>query len=290
MSVLMLSAPFSWSDVVISNTAANTATNTAETPTIVKHYQSQERYRFGHQLLTLALSKIDQPFTVQPFTRHKINEGRGEVSLINGEFDVQWLSTSAYREQQLTAIKIPIYRGLIGLRLLLVKKENKDRISRIQTLQQLQQLTGGHGTHWADLPIYKANNLPVVSNANYEPLFLQLAADRFDYFHRGVNEIWDEYARHSKTLDIADNVMLFYPHPVYFFVNKDKPELADHLERGLKIALEDGSYKALFYNYHGESIRQAKLYKRKLIRLSNPTLPKNTPTIDTHWWLPTTLH
>ena len=206
--------------------------------------------------------------------------------VIAGKFDIQWMSTSNYREEQMTAIKMPIYKGILGLRLLLVKKRNKEHISQIKSLADLQKYTGGHGSHWGDLPVYKANALPVHTNANYEPLFLQLANERFDYFHRGLNEIWNEKERYDDSLDIADNIMLFYPQPVYFFVSKSNPKLAIDLETGLKIALEDGSYKMLFLEHHQDYIKKGSLKNRKLIRLINPILPINTPKIDTHWWLP----
>ena len=252
----------------------------------ITHYQSQSRYEFGHKLLVLALSKLKQPYAVNAFSDHHINEARGEKMVISGKFDIQWMSTSSFREEQMIPIKMPIYKGILGLRLLLVKIRNKKHISQIRSLADLQKYTGGHGSHWGDLPVYKANKLPVHTNANYEPLFLQLANERFDYFHRGLNEIWKEKQRYDDLLAVADNIMLFYPQPVYFFVSKSNPRLADELETGLKLALKDGSYKKLFLEHHQNYIKKGNLKKRGLIQLVNPVLPINTPKIDTSWWLP----
>jgi len=258
----------------------------AEQSYVVKHFQSQARYQFGHELLELALSKVDKKYTINAFDRYPINEARGEKMLINGDFDVQWLSTSAAREENLIPIKIPIYKGLLGLRLLLVKKQNKAKFSHIATVEDLRKYTGGHGSHWSDLSVYPANQLPVHTNSNYDSLFLQLANDRFDYFHRGLNEIWREYLKHKDKLEIADNVMLYYPHPVYYFVNKNKPELTNDIKKGLNIALNDGSYKALFFKQHGNNIEKGNLKSRTVITLVNPDIPKGTPKINTDWWLP----
>lgn len=257
---------------------------------VVKHYQSQARYAFGHKLLLLALSKLDKSYKIEAFTEYPINEARGEKMVLNGDFDLQWLSTTQPREDKMIAIKSPIYKGILGLRLLLVTKQRKQLLGQIRTLNDLQQYTGGHGSHWGDLPVYAANGLPVHTNANYEPLFLQLKDDRFDYFHRGLNEIWSEKEQYKETLDIADNIMLFYPQPVYFFVNKDRPKLAADLKAGLAKAQKDGSYKALFLDHHNDYIQKGNLNTRTLIRLNNPTLPANTPDIDTHWWLPKTFN
>jgi hypothetical protein len=267
----------------ISHTWANQPTNS-----LVTYYQSQARYDFGQKLLSLALSKSEQDYAIHAFIKYPINEARGEKMVVNGEFDVQWLSTSQEREDSMIAIKSPIYKGILGLRLLLVKKQRKAVLSQIKTLQELQQYKGGHGSHWGDLPVYAHNGLPVHTNTSYTPLFLQLADDRFDYFHRGLNEIWQEQNKYSETLNIADNVMLFYPQPVYFFVSKKRPKLAEELKIGLERAQHDGSYKALFLAQNSEYIQKAGFNNRTLIRLKNPTLPVNTPAIDTHWWLPKT--
>jgi hypothetical protein len=39
---------------------------------------------------------------------------------------------------------------------------------------------------------------------------------------------------------------LQYRQPVYFFVGRHRPELAERLERGLALAAADGSFDALF--------------------------------------------
>lgn len=184
------------------------------------------------------------------------------------------------------AVKVPIYQGLLGLRLLLVKPKLNTRISKVSQLDELQQFVGGHGTHWADLPVYAANNLKVVTSVKYEKLFELLINGRFDYFHRGINEVWEELDRYKDKLVIADNIMLYYPQPIYFFVSKHRPELASQLEQGLQLAIKDGSYKALFLANYQDIITRANLASRNLITLTNPTVPKDTPPIDTRWWMP----
>ena len=253
---------------------------------VVSHYQKQSRYDFGEQVLNLALSKLNIPYQIQTPSGPQLNEARGEVLVITGKLDLQWVSTSEKREQKMIAVKIPIYQGILGLRLLLTTLEKHALISQVKNLQQLQQYVGGHGTHWRDLPVYAANSLPVSTYINYDSLFRQLADDRFDYFHRGLNEIWKEQEKHSNNLKIAQNIMLFYPHPVYFFVNIHKPKLAQQIEQGLILALQDGSFKKLFLKEHQKFIDKGQLTKRHLIRLKNPVVPEDSPRLNTQWWLP----
>jgi len=261
----------------------------AQDKIIVKHYQTQSRYDFGISLLDLALSKLDQNYEIlTPYKDHElgINEARGEVEIIAGELDLEFMSTTARRQSLMIPVKIPVYRGLLGLRLLLIKPEMIPEMNNVKSLEALRPFIAGHGAHWGDLPVYEANDLKVMTNVHYEHLFKMLIAGRFHYFHRGVNEIWSELERYSEELLIADHIMLFYPHPVYFFIGKHRPELALQIEKGLKIAIEDGSYRKLFFEYFKNAINKAQLDKRTLIILDNPVIPKNTPSIDTSWWLP----
>jgi hypothetical protein len=159
-------------------------------------------------------------------------------------------------------------------------------LSSVEQVNQLKSFTGVHGQHWKDLPVYPANDLPVKALVSYDKMFTLLKEDHVDYFHRGLTEVWDEQKKHSDSLIIADKVMLFYKLPVYFFVTKLRPLLAVKLEKGLQIAISDGSYKKLFLKEYGDFIAKAKLEKRKLIILSYPKLPVNTPVIDVSWWAP----
>lgn len=255
-------------------------------PATIKHYQQQARYAYGAKLLDLANSKLDTPYEIIAPERQSMNEARGELEVIAGRLDLEWMSTNEARESQMIPIRIPIYQGILGLRLLLVTKEKHPDISKISSIRELRAYTGGHGKHWGDLPVYAANSLKVVTHVKYEKLFELLKIGRFDYFHRGVNEIWGELEAHQNELSIADNLMLFYPHPVYFFVSKHRPELAKQLELGLTRAIADGSFEQLFLATQSQYINQAKLENRSLIVLYNPTLPADTPCFQTNWWLP----
>lgn len=252
----------------------------------VKHYQQQDRYEFGLKVLDLALSKLNENYEIIGPKKQDINEARGELLVTSGMLDVEFISTTQNRESSMIPIKIPIYRGLLGLRLLLVKPEINTKIKHVDSLSKLQQFVGGHGEHWGDLPVYAANNLRVVTIVQYDNIFKMLKRGRFDYFHRGTSEIWSELARYSDDFVIADNIMLFYPHPVYFFVGKHRPDLAIQIEKGLDIALKDGSYQQLFLDHFKEIIIRSKLSSRQLITLTNPVVPEGTPPIDTSWWLP----
>jgi hypothetical protein len=196
------------------------------------------------------------------------------------------MSTTVERESKMIPIKIPVYGGLLGLRLLFGRDIMQNKLMSIQTLSDLQKFTGVHGLHLGDLPVYAENKLPVKPEVSYKHMFILLKKGRVDYFHRGLVEIWDEQRLNASSLSVVNNLMLFYSHPVYFFVSKHRPKLVKSLEDGLKIAIADGSLKAIFLEEYGEILKKAKLESRKLINLKNLVIPKNKPELDTSWSAP----
>lgn len=121
----------------------------------VSHFQSHSRYAYGEKLLNLALSKVSNNYEIKVFqpNNESLNEARGELEVIEGRVDIEWMSTTLDRESKMIAIKTPIYRGMLGLRLLLVHKEEHQMLSKLSNLEELQELTGGHGLHWKDITI-----------------------------------------------------------------------------------------------------------------------------------------
>lgn len=256
------------------------------------YFQTGNRYNYRIDLLKLAMDKTvesDGPYSIKPVAE-KMTQSRGIDFLGKGErVNVGFFPTNKERELRFLSVKIPLLRGLLGYRVSLIRKGDLEGFSRIDSLDQLKQrYLAGFGSQWADMKILQGNSIPVVGSAKYENLFKMLMRKRFDYFPRGINEAWSEAAeKHEAYPDMVVDpyIALYYPYPVYFFVNKKDAALADRIERGLRAALEDGSFKALFLRYHKALIQQADLKNRKMFLLNNSTLTEGTAHPDTEWWL-----
>lgn len=204
------------------------------------------------RLLKLALSKTEAshgPFTLEQFpalstTARYINDlKRGR------NIDLLWNLARTNSDRKLIRIPIPLLRGLNDHRVFLIREEDRQRFAGIATIDQLRKLRAGQGQHWVDTDVLRANDLPVTTSAHYELLFGMLEASRFDYFPRGLHEIWDEYEQHQdKGFAIEQTLMLHYPAEMYFFVNSKDRALAERIEAGLKLAAEDGSLDELFFS------------------------------------------
>ena len=259
-------------------------------PCTIRYFQQDARYAYRTALLQLVLDQTAEEGRCQlspQFTT--VMPDRGLALLQEGRIDVVSVPTTLRRERELRAVRFDILRGLLGYRVLLIRKQRQAEFAAVRSLAELRRFRLGLGSHWADLPLLQYNGFQVMATPRYESLFAMLARGRFDAFPRGVNEAWQELAEQQGTfpdLRVEPTLALYYPWPVYFFVRRDNQPLADRLHRGLMRAQADGSLQRLFMEHHGNLLQQANLAKRRLLFLSNPGLPPGTPKADTSWWLP----
>ncbi len=200
--------------------------------------------------------------------------------------NVIWNSTSTELEQRFLPIRIPLRKGLLGYRICLIARENQNKIDQIKTLDDLKKFTIGQGIGWNDNAIYEAAGIEV-TKAKYGQLFKMLTINRFDLFPRGVGEIFPEYEQNleeNPSLAVEKNLLLIYPFPYYFFFNREDQAVKNRVEAGLRIMKKDGSFDAIFKKYYQASIEKANLKGRRIIRLKNPLLPKETPLDDASLW------
>lgn len=260
----------------------------AETP--LRYFPVGPIYEYRWKLLELALAHATPagtlPAGIAPYP-DEVTQNRGVALLRSGEIDVVALGTNAERETQMRPIRIDILCGIVGYRLLVIRVADQQRIARMDERVLREHLVFGLNSQWADLPILRANGFTVVTSTRYENLFGMLAAGRFDAFTRGLNEaareLGERRARYPQ-LAVEQTRALYFPYPVYFWVRSDNQALAERIERGLRRALADGSFRALFESYHAEEIARLARERRQVIRLANPILRSSDEVPDTRWW------
>ena len=243
------------------------------TPPIEKNAEAQAIYFY--KLLLLVLDKTeatDGPYDVK-FYPQRLTTERFLVELKNGgAVNLMWTTSNKKREQALLPIRISLLKDLNSYRIFLIRKGDQPKFDKVRTLDDLRKLNAGLGSQWPDTDVMRDNDLQVVTSLTYDSLFKMLAAKRFDYFPRGLYEVWDEAKlRGDMGLVIEKNLMLYYDAPFYFFVNKTNLPLASRIERGLKIALEDGSFDELLMSVPGfkRGIEEQLNSHRKLFKLTN---------------------
>jgi len=251
---------------------------------------ADSRYNDLVEILKTALEKTVAdygPYTLQP-SKSGMNEARSLAELRNpaGMVNIAWCGTSVQKEKTYRAVRIPLRKGILGYRVALIAKNRQADIDKIRNLHELEKVRVGQGIGWGDVAIYKTNGIKVYM-AGYESLFKMVAANRVDLFPRGINEVFPEYAARRAAipnLAVEKNLLVYYPWPYYFFFNKSDKSLAKRVETGIRKMMKDGSFDAIFMKYNRTSIIKANLKNRRIIRIKNPFLPKDTPLADASLW------
>jgi ABC-type amino acid transport substrate-binding protein len=243
-----------------------------------------ERSRYPLRLLELALARSDKDYRIE-ISPLRMQQGRALLQLEKNEgIDIVSTMTSTEREARLQPIRIPIDKGLIGWRLLLVEKAKQGQMAQLRSLPELKNFSAGQGSDWPDTSIMRANGLPVYGTSNYESLFSMLESGRIDYFPRAVTEIWAEADLHKQRLAVEPGIVLRYPTALYFFVRKEDVQLAADVSAGLEKMIADGSFDRVFQDYFGDMIRRAELRERHVIELKNPLMPDSLPLARKNLW------
>lgn len=278
--------PLSRRDLLLSAAAAPLAARAAPRRLRIPHVspKAEMQRSYAALLLEQALAAAGMPVTLEP-TPELIPQNRALQELGGRRrLDVVWTMTSVEREQQALPIRVPIFKGLYGWRLLLATHEVAGRMANVQTLGDLRQFSMVQGHEWPDTGILQANGLNVVISPSYDAMFKQLRLGRADAFPRSVEEVWWELERYGQGLTVVPNLCLHYPAAVYYFVAPDETGLAHAIELGLQRLRTNGAMERLFLKHHGDDLARAKLGSRKIIELRNPLLPPQTPVDKPDLW------
>ena len=245
----------------------------AEVRLINKPFSNKDqRSVYAKELLTLALSKTQGQYgeTLIKYTQ-VMNEERAKSLMVKENYgDIINGATRESWEQELIPIKIPILKGLMGMRVFLINKEQQPTFAKITSLDELKKLHLGSGHIWAITKRFKQNGFTVITSSHYASLFKMLAKNRFDFFPRGVNEILSEYKFNNvefPRLHIEETILLKVNLPTYFFVNPKKPILAKRILTGLTMMVSDGSFDNVFNKHFGQELSMLNIDKRKVLEI-----------------------
>ena len=254
------------------------------------HSVDDPRNLFFWDLLREALKRTQDKygdFTLGPSDQPVVSDRRKieELAKESGIISIAVLHWTPEVESRLLPVRIPVDRGLLGYRVLLIRNDNQVRFNAVKSLADLSAFRFGQESDWDDIVTLRFNGLPVETGTNYEGLFGMLAAGRFEGMPRGVNEISDEMkfvSREFPGLVVERNLLLHYPMPVYFWFSRSPrgTALAHRAQEGLRAMVHDGTFDRLFQSHYAPMLQGLDLSKRHLIELINPTLAAMPPETE----------
>jgi hypothetical protein len=145
--------------------------------------------------------------------------------------------------RSLKIVPVPIDMGVQSWRVALIDKRRQPEFRSLDTAR-LKQMRAGAGSAWVTVHSLQDNGFIVVTGGNYEGLFDMLMAERFDYFPRGVNEIFRELETHRRNyprLALEESFLLHDQIPSMFFVSPETPRLYARVAAGMEAMVKDGA-------------------------------------------------
>lgn len=236
-------------------------------------------------LLKFALEHSGQAHTLESSV--KMVQSRSLKELEQGDLvNVAWSMTSIQRERIFKPVRIPIYKGLYGWRLLFTTQDKLTKFEAIKDLPSLNKIDFIQGHDWPDTDIISDNNLTVSTSTTYDALFNMLIKGRGDAFPRSILEVdWELQQLGQQTnIQIVPNIALSYPAAIYYFVNSKRPDIHQAIQSGLEKMHENGEFDRLFTQYFAKAIANAKLSDKTIIHLKNSHMSKLTPLENKQLW------
>ena len=246
-------------------------------------------YLYYTDLLRKVLGNTRQEYgEAELVSVNRLTQARAFQALNDNQIDVFWAGTNREREVFVQPIRIPLHAGLLGIRIPVIRKTDQARFDALHDLGQLQTLSACQGDHWPDSDILEANGFNVQRATKFEVMYQMLQAGRCDYFPRGINEVYAEISHVSRhDLMVYERIVLNYPFPMYFFVSRDNPRLAERLRIGMEQMASSGDLLR-FLQQHPTTrdiFPLSRLSNSWIIPLHNPLLPELTPLTDKHLWI-----
>ena len=267
----------------------NAATWTINYPRPIDDSDARAQYPIA--LLKLALDKTGVNYELRPSDRILLTSKALRQLRENREVNVVWSMTDSQREKELTPIRIPIAKGLIGLRVFVINQNKKAKFNDVLSLTDMRKLVPIQGEEWPDTKILQANGFNVFTVPEFREAYNMIKQGKGDFFPRSVMEVNAELEVEGRrnSLYLEPSMALYYPTAMYYFVNSSNKTLANLIETGLNRAIDDGSFDALFESTYSPILESLGVNERKIFTLENPLLPIETPlTNSALWFKPTT--
>ncbi|KZN50201.1 transporter substrate-binding domain-containing protein [Pseudoalteromonas luteoviolacea] len=243
---------------------------------------TQGAHPYVVDLIKLALSYQEESYKLRYIDNIPTQSRAIRLLGKDNGIDIFWSVTSSERENIARAVRVPIVKGLLGYRILVINEENQEKFSQLNHISQLEKFHFGLRYDWPDHSIFIDNKLSVNEFKTFTGALNMLKSNRFDAVPISILELPDLVKSYQTYAE--QKLLLYYPSAVYLFVEKFDQALHSALSSGLDKALQDGQFEKLFKQYFHELVSELALERRTLIELKNRRLPPSAPLENQHLW------
>ncbi len=194
---------------------------------------------------TLAITEKEYGETQLDTVPHPGQE-RVMVLLSMGKFyDVVWSGSSKKRDEHLLKIPFPLFKGGLGWRGSVIRKDDIKKFSQITKSEELAKLIACQGMHWPDADILEQGGLKVYRVTHFDSMLQMLVLKRCDYLPLSIFEGDRELAIVAKSfpsLIFSHDLIISYPLTMNFYVHSSNNVLAERLQLGLERLHHSGQF------------------------------------------------
>lgn len=253
-------------------------------------YRKDTRIEYKNEVLKLALEATETeygPFIITPDSP-PMPRKRAIEALRTGVYINVYIAPiiPSWLEQMIT-IKIPIRRGILDYRLLIVHKSQLPLFENITSVESLRKFRAGSIFGESMTAVLRKQGFNLVTANNYDGSFSMLENKRYDWLSRGVHEIFDELELRKNSIEhvvIEPTLAIKTQLPTIIYVSPSAPRLAERLRKGLVIIAENGTLKSIFDKYYSDDIKRAELSKRRILTIANPFIPEGFLPKNPNLW------
>jgi ABC-type amino acid transport substrate-binding protein len=261
-----------------------TAAETARAPQVVTipYMEREAPHRvYADQLLELALALSSDKYGPYRVVQQReetvirrqllLLEPGGGLSVAVAMPTQEWLDGAL-------PVRVPIMRGLPSFRFFLGRRSDQPLLDSVRTVADLKAFSIGQGRGWSTGKILEDNGFKVVYGGAHPTLIPMLHSGRFQLLMRGVYEVEPELLAQQQAypdLAVVDGFAVYTYMPMYFFVAKDQPRLAERLTYGLKKAHANGQLDRLFNHAFGDSLKLLRNKRLRIFHLPNTNIDKS---------------
>lgn len=232
-----------------------------------------QTHNYMQELLEESLKLKGYKLIIKPI--ENIPQSRIDFMLKTGNLDIHWYLKGREIDKSLLPINVELTKGLIGKRVLFIRKGEQNQYNKIKNLEDLRKSTlfGAFGKGWYDAKIWEYNKLKYYEqDGDWTNLFKMISSGqrKIDYLSRGVTEILYEYPAVFEMLDIEENLLFSYDSDFIFYLNKNKFKEKIIIEDALILAQKTGLIDKLIDKYYSKDMDKLRYNKRRVISLKIP--------------------
>ena len=202
--------------------------------------------------------------------------------LASGNFyDVAWSGSSKNRESELLKVPFPLFKGGLGWRGMVIKRQAIDKFSKIKNINDLSDVIACQGAHWPDADILEQAGITVYRVGHFDAMLQMVELQRCDYLPLSIFEgqaELDLVQNSFPNLVFYQGLIIQYPLTMNFFVNSKNTQLAERLTLGLSKLHHNGTFDNYMKNHNltKNAFPLKKFKNANIIKLNNLNNAGNT--------------